>query len=146
MTETKDTTSRVFTLHRYFIWADRMKVHFDNILKDSKLSISESGKKREEIDTFLYMSLWYGMFYVLIEGWQKLRCEDGRINAMLKSKNVQLLRRYRNVVFHFQKKYYDSRFVKLMEEGEDLPNWIRSLRDEFSRWFLTVLRVNTQKV
>jgi len=28
--------TELFTLHRYFIWTDRMRVHFDNTLKNKK--------------------------------------------------------------------------------------------------------------
>ncbi len=137
-------THEIITLHRYFIWADRMKVHFDEVLKKfgSKAVSGDSTKKKEGIEIFLYMSLWYGTFYVLIEGWQELKLSDDKIDALLKSKNVDLLRRYRNGVFHFQKEYYDDRFMKLMKEGQDIANWIRNLRDEFSRWFLTVHEQN----
>ncbi len=129
-------TPEIITLHRYFIWADRMRVHFDYTLGKSKPSSSESYKKKVEIDTFLYMSLWYGMFYVLIEGWEDMKLKDKKIDELLKSKNVKLLKKYRNGVFHFHKKYYDKHFIELMSNGEDVANWIRTLRDEFSRWFL----------
>lgn len=131
-------TPEIITLHRYFIWADRMRVHFDHILRYSKPISPESFKKREGIDIFLYMSLWYGMFYVLIEGWQELGLVDEKIDELLKSNNVNLLKQYRNGVFHFQKEYYDERFTKLMTEGQDVAIWIRDLRDKFSRWFLIV--------
>lgn len=131
-------TPEIITLHRYFIWADRMRVHFDYVLKNSDPASSESYKSKEGIDTFLYMSLWYGMFYVLIEGWQELGFVDEKIDELLKSKNVDFLRLYRNGVFHFQKKYYDERFTKLMTEGQDIAIWTRDLRDEFSRWFKVI--------
>lgn len=137
-------TPEIITLHRYFIWADRMRVHFDDVLINlRKKSISpEFMKKQEDIDTFLYMSLWYATFYVLIEGWQELKFEDAKIDALLKSKNVDLLRRYRNGVFHFQKEYMDKRFTELMTEGEEIAIWIRELREEFSRWFLDIHKQN----
>lgn len=136
-------TPEIITLHRYFIWADRMRVHFDQVLKEVGLkSVSDDlSKKKGGIDTFLYMSLWYGTFYVLIEGWQQLKLSDAKIDALLKSKNVDLLRLYRNGVFHFQKEYFDDRFMKLMKEGLDVANWIRDLRDEFSRWFLEIHKI-----
>lgn len=132
----------IITLHRYFIWADRMKVHFDQVLQGvgAKLVPVNLVKKREGIDTFLYMSLWYATFYVLIEGWQELGLSDTKIDELLKSKNVDLLRRYRNGVFHFQKDYYDKRFMELMTEGQDVANWTRDLRDEFSRWFIDIYK------
>jgi hypothetical protein len=135
-----ELTSEIITLHRYFIWADRMRVHFDQVLQnlgsDPKPISDKLFKNEKGINTFLYMSLWYGTFYVLIEGWQELGLEDKKIDDMLKSANVVLLKRYRNGVFHFQKEYYDKRFTELMENGLDIANWIRDLRDEFSRWFL----------
>lgn len=135
-----EPTPEIITLHRYFIWADRMKVHFDRVLRGIKpIPINdELFKKEEGIETFMYMSLWYGMFYVLIEGWQELGLEDEKIDKLLESRNVDLLRLYRNGVFHFHKEYYDEHFTKLMSEGQDIANWIRDLRDEFSRWFLVV--------
>ena len=102
-------------------------------------------KKKQGIETFLYMSLWYATFYVLIEGWQELGLSDKKIDELLKSKNVDLLRRYRNGVFHFQKEYIDKRFTKLMIDGQDIARWIRELRDEFSRWFLDIHKSNPQK-
>ena len=131
-------TPEIITLHRYFIWADRMRVHFDYVLRTSKPASKESLQGKKGVETFLYMSLWYGMFYVLIEGWQELGLVDEKIDELLKSENVNLLKRYRNGVFHFQKEYYDGHFTKLMAEGKDIANWIRDLRDEFSRWFLVI--------
>lgn len=133
-------TADIVTLHRYFIWADRMRLHFDDVLRLTSANPVLKGfvKKKEGIDTFLYMSLWYATFYVLIEGWQKLKLSDPKIDEYLQSKNVDLLRRYRNGVFHFQHKYFDSRFLELMENGDDIVNWVRGLRDEFSRWFITI--------
>lgn len=131
---------KLVSLHRYFIWADRMKVHFDSVLNDINSNRFDDMliKKKEGIDTFMYMSLWYGLLYVLIEGWIELGLCDKNIDKLLESKNVALLKHYRNGVFHFQKKYYDKRFTNLMEEGMDVANWTRELRDEFSRWFLEV--------
>ena len=133
-------TPEIITLHRYFIWADRMKVHFDQVLQGvgpTPVNV-DFAKKKEGIDTFLYMSLWYATLYVLIEGWQELKLSDLKIDELLKSSNVKLLKRYRNGVFHFQKEYYDKRFLELMSEGKDVANWTRNLRDEFSRFFLDI--------
>lgn len=137
-------TPEIITLHRYFIWSDRMRVHFDQVLHEletiPKPITDKIFKNKEGIDTFLYMSLWYGTFYVLIEGWKELKLSDVKIDALLKSKNVDLLKCYRNGVFHFQKEYYDEHYMKLMAEGQDIANWIRDLRDEFSRWFLEIYK------
>ena len=93
----KDT--EIITLHRYYIWGNKMRTDFDVILKLKK----RIPKKRYEIESFMYMSYWYGGLYVVIEGWKKLGLVDRKIGSLLKSPYVGLLRRYRNGVFHFQK-------------------------------------------
>lgn len=122
----------IFTLHRYFIWADRMRVHFDKAAKTGGL---RSIASREGLDVFLYMSAWYGSMYVVIEGWRKLGLSDHKIDQLLNSPNVELLKRYRNGVYHFQKDYFDNRFLDFMK-SEGSATWIRELRQELSRFFL----------
>jgi hypothetical protein len=96
-----------------------------------------------KIESFLYMSYWYGGLYVVIEGWQELKLSDTVINGLLQSSNVDLLKRYRNGVFHFQKQYYDNRFIEFMSEGKDSVKWVRNLTQEFGRWFLEWFKTNS---
>jgi len=135
----KISQNELFTLHRYFIWTDRLRVHFDNTIKNK----DKLKPQRFKIDTFLYMSYWYGGLYVLIEGWQELHLLDQKINELLKSPNVDLLRRYRNGAFHFQKEYYDKRFLDFMIEGENCVVWVRQIREAFSDYFLKELQNKT---
>ncbi len=83
----------------------------------------------------MYMSIWYGLLYVVIEGWQNLKLSDAQIDNLLKSENVDLLKKYRNGTFHYQKIYDDVRFQKFFEKRETV-NWVRSLNEEIGRWFL----------
>lgn len=126
--------SDVITLHRYYIWANKMRTDFDDVLR--KYSEKKISKKQYDIETHLYMSYWYGGLYVVIEGWKQLKLEDNKIDSLLGSSNVELLRRYRNGVFHFQKQYNDERFEAFYREGKDTVKWIRSLNLEFGRFFL----------
>ena len=126
----------VNTLHRYFIWANRMRIHFDEVLSKR----SSTPQKEFQIDSRLYMSYWYAGLYVVIEGWKELRLHDTTIDQLLASQNVAHLKRYRHGVFHFQKKYNDSRFQEFIEQGEKPVQWVRLLTSEFSRWFLWTLR------
>jgi hypothetical protein len=120
------------TLHRYFIWANRMRTHLDEVL--SKGAPVEETKT--QIESLLYMSYWYGGLYVVIEGWRELKLTDPVIDTLLQSPNVQLLRRYRNGTFHFQRKYLDERFTDLFAKGTDVVAWVRNLNSEFGRYFL----------
>jgi len=125
------------TLHRYFIWSDSMKVLFENTISLDENTLTEFQKKQKDIEEFMYMSLWYGLLYVLIEGWRKLELSDPRIDTLLlDKKKVELLHLYRHGVFHFHEKYNDEKFENLFKSGNDIVYWIRDLRDAFSDWFL----------
>ncbi len=122
-------------LHRYFIWANRMRVHFDDILgKHMNNEIDEHGI---EIEWMIYMSVWYGLLYVVVEGWKDLKLKDDAIDMLLKSKNTDLLRHYRNATFHYPRKheYNDKRFENFYKETSTVE-WIRKLNSELGRFFL----------
>jgi len=69
---------------------------------------------------------------------RELGLHDAKIDALLASPNVELLRRYRNGVDHFQKAYFDARFVNFMGPP-DTPQWTRDLNRELGRFFLETL-------
>ena len=139
MPESADKTSYhispVVALHRYFIWANKMRTDFDALLQNQKGTIPSASAY--EIEIQLYMSYWYSELYVVIEGWQKLKLIDPRIHDLLnKTDFVDLLRRYRNGVFHFQKDYFDQRFANVWFEKRDFVIWVGLLNSEFGRFFL----------
>jgi hypothetical protein len=107
-----------------------MRTHFDEILAKGELDGAAA------IESFLYMSYWYGGLYVVIEGWRGLGLSDEAIEQLLSSPNVELLRRYRNGTFHFQHDYNDKRFAAFMDEGVNSVEWVRKLNREFGRYFL----------
>lgn len=124
----------VVALHRYFIWANRMRTHFDDLLQSAGAT-----EKVDQIESWLYMSYWYASLYVVIEGWRELDLHDQEIDGLLDSPLVDLLRRYRNGVFHFQREYADDRFFDFIREGEKAVEWVRCLNPAFGRWFLQIL-------
>jgi hypothetical protein len=129
--------SDLYTLHRYYIWANAMGTEFKRMLAEA----SEAGSQIEPgtetgILAFMWMSYWYAALYVVIEGWRELGVHDEQADALLESPNVDLLRRYRNGVFHFQRQYFDARFMGLIDDGEDVVEWVESLNNAFSRVFL----------
>ena len=120
-----------------------MRTHFDNFLnKKIQKTIPDN---QFNIKSFLYMSYWYGGLFVVIEGWKELGLTDKKINALLNSPNIDLLRRYRNGVFHFQKDYSDERFLGFMRDGRNCVDWIRNLNQEFGRYFLTWFKQKNAK-
>jgi len=121
----------VVALHRYYIWANRMRSHFDDLLQAKDVE-----QERREIESFLYMSYWYAGLYVVIEGWRELGLSEPTIDELLRSPNVELLRRYRHGVFHFQRDYFDDRFLAFMTKGANTVDWVRDLTLNLGRYFL----------
>lgn len=128
---------KLLSLHRYFIWANKMRDHFDQTLKTSATRDGSNG-----MDAFMYMGYWYGTMYAVAEGWIDLKLQDDVINNLLQSENLELLRRYRNGVFHYQAAYNDPRFTDLYLNGKNVVDWVRQLNQELSRYFLTEMRVS----
>ncbi len=122
-------------LHRYFIWANKMRTDFDVLLaKRKNIKVPES---LILIEDNMYMSYWYAGLYVVIEGWRELKLEDTAIDNLLSREGyVELLRRYRNGVFHYQKDYFDSRFADVWSQNKDFVTWVRELNGQFGRYFL----------
>ncbi len=132
--ETKTSDIEIFNLYKYFMWANSMKHSYENLLSQNVEDVIP--KSRFEAEYNLYISYWFGGLYVVMEGWTELKLKDRRIDALLKSPNVNLLRRYRNGVFHFQRDYFDERFMGFLRDGLNRIEWVGLLHDEFERFFL----------
>ena len=128
------TNSELITLHRYYIWANKFRLRFDEVVEKFSAPQADSLIWFAD-DTGLFLSYWYSALYVVIEGWQELRCEDSEVDALLASANVQHLKRYRNGVCHFQRSYLDNRFLELTASPNSVQ-WVRSLHEAFGRFFL----------
>ena len=126
------------TLHRYWIWANRLRELLDGALAARGMPTDEDLLAWFADDAGLLMSHWCAALYVLVEGYRELELHDPQIDQLLASAHVDLLRRYRNGVCHFQKDYFDSRFTDFMGPP-DTPEWVRNLNREFGRFFLQQL-------
>lgn len=131
----KDFNQAVFALHRYYIWANKMREHFYELVPVVAADPNKDRFSPQAIEADLYMSFWYGELYVVIEGWRELGLTDPAVDALLESANVDLLRRYRNGVFHFKKEYFDDRFLEFMR-GKDAASWVQNLNAAFGAYFL----------
>jgi hypothetical protein len=130
----KANDDEVLNLYKYFIWADSMKTAYENFLDRNIREIIPIAKFEAEYN--LFISYWFAGLYVVIEGWQELNLKDKEIDSLLKSPNVNLLRRYRNGVFHFQRDYFDERFMGFLRDGVDRIRWVQVLHGQFERFFV----------
>jgi hypothetical protein len=130
--------NNLFSLHKYFVYQLEVRRSLDKFFLQKGLSKHELESKDAYIN--IYLDLWLWTLYVLIEWWIELWLEDENIDQLLKSKNVTLLRRYRNCIFHFQRDWYDKRFNDLYE-SEDHIGWTDQLLVEFKRYFLEQIKL-----
>ncbi len=121
------------SLHKYFIHADKMKILFEQELRN--IGSNEITFEGSLTNHYLYLDLWYGMLYVVIEGWIDLKLENFKINKQLEDPILNELKRFRNGIFHFQNNYFDKRFIDFISNKNSVK-WIRETHDEFSKWFL----------
>ena len=85
--ETQTIPETIISLHRYFIHANKMRELFYEVLERNK----NHETKEFQIESIMYMSIWYGLLYTVIEGWRRLNLSDEQINNLLQSNNVDLL-------------------------------------------------------
>src|ERR1700686_4096764 len=100
MNRTKDQMIPV--LFRYFMAASLMSQDFDRHLLDPKQQslIGDDPMRFLVAKSGLVMCLWYGMLYVVIEGWRVAKLSDPEIDQLLASRNVSLLKLFRDGTFH----------------------------------------------
>jgi hypothetical protein len=126
-------------LHRYWIWANALRTHFDKIIMNNTDLQHKKGIRWFADYEGVFLSHWYSALYVVVEGWKELRLTDKEINRLLESPNVERLRRFRNGVCHFQPDYLDKKFLGFMAEPTSVE-WVRTLNREFGRYFLEILQ------
>jgi hypothetical protein len=111
---------------RYFSWANTLRTHFE----ERRPGYSDERKAHWEP----YMAYWYGGLSAVTEGWEELGFQDPEVDELLNQKdNVEVLRRYQNGAFHFQRSYFDRGFVDLWERDEIIV-WAWQLHRHLARW------------
>jgi hypothetical protein len=137
--------AELLSLHRYYVWANQMKALFDEKLKGAGHGALEAVRRDGSIDIeiAMYMSLWYGCLYVVVEGWKECGFRESEVDSLLTSPNVELLKRLRNGTFHYQKRYWDERFLGFMRAGDATAPWMRALNNALGRFFLNAMSDST---
>lgn len=128
----------LLSLHRYYLAANQQRVLFQRLLREHAAEHGGAPQYGGEDwnESWLAMSYWYAGLFVVIEGWQELGLHDDEVDRLLESPNVDLLRRFRNGTFHYQRRYWSEKFVDLIRDGEDVPAWISELNRMLGRFFL----------
>ena len=126
------------TLHRYFIWALNMRDHFREALDEQDIPDEPETPFETQvwlIKPFMYASYWFATLFVVVEGYRELRLADQRVDDLLRDEpNVDLLRRFRNGIYHYQRTYWDQRIRDFLNPAA--TDWAQNLTQEFNRFFI----------
>lgn len=119
---------------RYYIAMNLARQTCQKHLKDENV---------ESVGVFLVttsgimMSYWYGMLYVVIEGWRQTGLTDTEIDELLESSNTERLWNFRNGIFHFQQQFLPDK-QKFLFKDPSFARWVNLLSEAFKR------RLNTE--
>ncbi|MBI2585731.1 MAG: hypothetical protein HYW28_07640 [Rhodospirillales bacterium] len=132
----------ILSLHTHWITADAVKERIRLDVKGSEGQLSrELEALGQHFSRIQAMVVFYGLLYVVVEGYRELKLKDEAIDALLcKDQYENLLRRFRNAVFHFQKYPFDKRLVEFLI-AENSEHWVRELHGAFSRFFIATLPI-----
>ena len=140
---------QILTLHRYYIHTTLMKKQLDVELakadhivtdhEDPTKNVIMTGINLRAMPVGTFMDYWYGGLFVVCEGWKELKLKDEAIDLLLDDPKLDLLRRFRNAAFHYQKDYLNPKHQGLIDDPESVK-YVRSLSQELGRWFLEHLR------
>jgi hypothetical protein len=132
----------IVALTKYFEWATQMALAYNKAFDAYPMDTfspeknwNDPGFKR----IFMCMCYWYATVYVVIEGWRELKLSDPKVEELLSSPNVELLRLYRNGVFHFQQDYFEERKMGLVLTTGS-KQWLHDLHHAFGMFFATWLK------
>jgi hypothetical protein len=124
-----DEAQRVYAWARYVFWAEVECQQYD------------SHEQAEHESTFgvgaVLMLQFYSALWVAVEGWRECPLSDDTVDDLLThpafEQNVQLLRRFRNGVYHYQSDLLNERLLAFLREGEHTVIWAILLHSEFKR-------------
>jgi hypothetical protein len=117
-------------LHRYFLHAARNR---DLFLAEPR---RKSPPFLQKIRSRAHLELWYACLSTVLEGWKTEKINHGPVTEIARDRRkIDLLKKYRNAVFHYSPDYDDPRFVAVSEEA-DFVRWAHELHSAISSFFL----------
>lgn len=124
---------RFLSWARYLYWSDILYLRWTEFSRAQDTVEDHEG----EWQTFALSAQWFASVWVVIEGWRENRMSDPVIDKLLNAYPdfCELLRRFRNGVYHYQPELFDQRLTALPRNGEESQFWVYALFYEFKRFF-----------
>jgi len=119
-------------------WLDEKVIAWGQYLHWADINFNRHFCSDEDTPTEIAISFqWFASEYVVIEGWREINHHEKTIFTLLDSnaEGIDLLRRARNAVFHFQKSPLDKRLMEFAT-AYGASGWLFDLHQAFLSYLL----------
>lgn len=130
---------KILSLHKYWIYADKMRLLFKEVLTKNADEILEQPKNEIEAilkshltllsEVGIFKSFWYSSLYTVIEGYSDLKLSIPEIDELLNDDYIDKLRLFRNGTYHYQKEIYNPKLLGV-DQSDDFVKWIYKIHKE----------------
>ena len=133
-------TKIAISLYRRLLWTENLMDQFENVFARDQPELERRLQTKENVfapkllKSEMYLCLWLGCLYSVIEGWPNLKLDNPRIKQLLQKGYKKKLFDFRNAVFH-PVDYDDVRISDLAAEGQKSIDWAREVTNEFGNSF-----------
>jgi hypothetical protein len=137
----------LLSLHRHWVWADRMKELFEFYLAEEWPIPEEHLGPTSPYwisSIFTCMCLWYGLLYVTCDGIEEHAGVKVTSIAPSYNKISFTLRRFRNAMFHVQASYWSDKLMNVIRDDK-IPDDIREVHKLVGAWIEKKLLPYTKK-
>jgi hypothetical protein len=137
-------TKTAVSLYRHVFWADNLRKQFESVRTRDRTELERRLRTKQLVfeskllESEMYLCLWLGCLYSVIEGWSNLNINEPRIRKLLNKGYKKKLLGFRNAVFH-PVDYDDRRLQALATEGQKSIDWAREITYEFKSFFESIL-------
>lgn len=131
-------------LYRYVFWADLLRIQFETASTQGEQALQPSIQIKQNtfepklLESEMYICLWFGVLYTVIEGWSTLKLNEPQIEGLLGSPFKNLLRNFRNATSDADE-LDDDRIQALISTGQESIDWARKATLEFRAFFESIL-------
>jgi hypothetical protein len=146
-TESDPARRAVAILHRHWLAADSVSYHLRRSMRSAEVDRDAPPGPLAAMSVMVsmlsVMGAWYGLLYVVVEGYRDAKLQDDAIDRLLAQGDfVALLRRFRNATFHVQDEPLPRKLLDFMT-APDSEVWINALNSAFRRFFERRLDIAT---
>ena len=126
MSPIKDALA-IVSFGQHLHWSQMQYEHYQSFTEDSS-----------DAEFIGVLAHWLASLYVVVEGWQEIGKPDPVISNLIEKYDdyFQLMRRFRNGVYHFQPKPMSEKITDFLDAKSEGHAWAYALLFEFKRFLV----------